>query len=271
MLVRTIEDLSDMLVRYNYTANLSRGNWAWEFARRNPALRDDAYTVLPQLETGTACHDIKLLKLIEQDLAAEAWGLLYFPDPDQTALSTDVFWSDQTFPRKIAVHVRDRAPGETDQIFEKGTRLCRIVHLTDAAGREHFLVKGANCSIQIRCSGKSLLCGEPVKMEFSVSGFDCPDEYIETLKRAHRVYDAEATSPIWSRKGLGYRNALIALDALEAGMTYRETAMIFYGETRVMKDWAGPSSAMKSEMARLLAKGQRLRDGGYRELLEENL
>ena len=38
-----------------------------------------------------------------------------------------------------------------------------------------------------------------------------------------------------------------------------------------MKDWAGPSSAMKSEMARLLAKGQRLRDGGYRELLEENL
>ena len=42
MLIRTIEDLSDMLVRYNYTANLSRGNWAWEFARRNPALRDDA-------------------------------------------------------------------------------------------------------------------------------------------------------------------------------------------------------------------------------------
>jgi hypothetical protein len=107
MLIRTIEDLSDMLVRYNYTANLSRGNWAWEFARRNPALRDDAYAVLPQLETGTACHGIKLLKLVEQDLAAEAWGLLYFPDPDQTALSTDVFWSDQTFPRKIAVHVRE--------------------------------------------------------------------------------------------------------------------------------------------------------------------
>ena len=195
MLIRTIEDLSDMLVRYNYTANLSRGNWAWEFARRNPALRDDAYAVLPQLETGTACHDIRLLKLRERDLAAESWGLLYFPDPGQTALSTDVFWSDQTFPRKIAVHVRERDPDEIDEIFEKGTRLCKIVHLTDAAGREHFLVKGANCSVQIRCSGKSLLCGEPVKMEFSVSGFDCPDEYIETLKRAHRVYDPEATSP----------------------------------------------------------------------------
>jgi hypothetical protein len=271
MLVRQIEDLRDMLVRYNYTANLSRGNWAWEFARRNSALRDDAYAVLPQLETDRACRDIRLLKLREPDLAAEAWGLLFFPDPDQTALSTHVFWSDQTFPRKIAVHVRDREPGEIDEIFEKGTRLCRIVHLTDAADREHFLVKGANCSIQVRCSGKSLLCGEPVKMEFSVSGFDSPDAYIHALKRAHRVYDPEATTPTWSRKALGYRNALIALDAQAAGMSYRDTAVIFYGEQRVDEDWSGGSSALKSAMARLLAKGTTLRDGGYRDLLMEHL
>lgn len=271
MLVRRIETLSDLLVRYDYTAGLSRGNWAWEFARRNPALRDDAFSVLTQLETGTACRDIQLLRLREPDPIAETWGLLYFPDPDQSALSTHVFWSDQTFPRKIAVHVRDRGVDEIDEIFEKGTRLCRIVHLTDAAGREHFLVKGANCSIQVRCSGKSLLCGEPVKMEFSVSGYDCPDAYINTLKRAHRVYERETVTPVWTRKGLGYRNALIALDAQEAGMTYRDTAMIFYGDARVAADWDGHSCAMKSEMARLLAKGQRLRDGDYRDLLEERL
>lgn len=271
MLVRTIQDMTDMLVRYNYTANLSRGNWAWEFARRNPALREVAYAVLPLLESGLACRDIRLLKLPEPDLAAEAWGLLFFPDPDQTALSTHVFWSDQAFPRQIAVHVRDREPGEIDEIFEKGTRLCRIVHLTDATGREHFLVKGANCSIQIRCSGKSLLCGEPVKMEFSVSGFDCPEAYIHALKKAHRVYDCEARAPTWSRKTLGYRNALIALDAQAAGMSYRDTAVIFYGQTRVAEEWSGGSNAMKSAMARLLAKGTKLRDGGYRELLRDRL
>jgi hypothetical protein len=269
MLVCTIEGLSDMLIRYNYTANLSRGNWAWEFARRNRALRDDAFAVLPQLEAGRACHGIRLLKLDEPDLAAETWGLLYFPDPDQTALSTDVFWSDPAFPRKIAVHVRDREPGEIDEIFERGTRLCRIVHLTDAAGREHILVKGANCSIQIRCNGKSLLCAEPVKMEFSLPGFGCPDAYIDALKRAHRVYDPEAISPTWSHKALGYRNALIALDAHAAGLNYRETAMILHGEARVAEDWSSGSHAMKSAMARLLAKGRKLRDGGYRDLLME--
>jgi hypothetical protein len=54
MLVRKIEELSDMLIRYDYTANLSRGNWAWEFARRNPDLRDDAFAVLPQHGAGSA-------------------------------------------------------------------------------------------------------------------------------------------------------------------------------------------------------------------------
>ena len=109
-------------------------------------------------------------------------------------------------------------------------------------------------------------------MEFSISGFSTLQDHVNTLNRAQKVYGDDDTSPpVWSRKGLGYRNALVALDAQEAGLSYRETAMIFYGEKRVSEEWAGPSSAMKSEMARLLAKGQRLRDGGYCSLLEENL
>ncbi|MEP0315157.1 MAG: DUF2285 domain-containing protein [Hyphomonas sp.] len=272
MLVRTIEDLSDTLVRYDYTANLSRGNWAWEFARRNPTLRAAAYTAQPSLETRSACCGIQLLRLPEQDRQAENWGLLFFPNPDQSALTTHVFWSDKTYPRKVAVHVREREPGEIDEIFEKSTRLCKIVHLVDALEHEHILVKGKKCSIQVRCSGKSLLSLEPVKMEFSISGFSTLHDHVNALNRAQKVYGDDDTSPpVWSRKGLGYRNALVALDAQEAGLSYRETAMIFYGEKRVSEEWAGPSSAMKSEMARLLAKGQRLRDGGYCTLLEENL
>jgi hypothetical protein len=47
MSIRTIDDLNDTLVRYDYTASLSRGNWAWEFARRNPELRAAAYAAQP--------------------------------------------------------------------------------------------------------------------------------------------------------------------------------------------------------------------------------
>ena len=272
MLVHTIEDLNDPLARYDYTANLSRGNWAWEFARRNSALKAAAYAAQPDFETRTACCDIQLLRLCEQDRQAEDWGLLYFPNPDQSALTTHVFWSDKTYPRKVAVHVRERERGEIDEIFEKSTRLCKIIHLVDAFEHEHILVKGKKCSIQVRCSGKSLLSLEPVKMEFSISGFSTMQDHVNALNRAQKVYgDDDMSPPVWSRKGLGYRNALVALDAHDAGLTYRETATIFYGEKRISEEWGGPSSAMKSEMARLLAKGQRLRDGEYFSLLEENL
>ena len=56
MLVRSIEGYGDLLERYDYTASLLPSNWAWEFARRNLVLRDDAYAVLPQVEEQAAGH-----------------------------------------------------------------------------------------------------------------------------------------------------------------------------------------------------------------------
>jgi hypothetical protein len=272
MTVRTIEGLSDTLVKYDYTSKLCRGNWAWEFARRNTALRKAAFASRPDLEAATSWCGIKLLKQRAFDLVAEAWGLIYFPNPDQSAITTDVFWSDKTFPRRVAVNVREREPGEVDELFERSIRLCRIVHLVDAGGREHVLVKGQACAIQVRCTGQSLLSPKPMKMDLGTSDFSTLDDHVATLNRAQKVYGDDDTSPpVWSRKGLGYRNALIALDAHDAGLSYREMAMIFYGAARVATEWAGPSSALKAEMSRMLAKGQRLRDGGYRALLEENL
>jgi len=267
MLVRAIETLSDLLIRYDYTAGLSRANWAWEFARRNPDLRDDAFAGLSRTQPRTACHGIRLIRLPEPDLTAEAWGLLRFPNPDRPAFSIDLFWSCQAYPRMLGVHVRDRIPGETDGIFEKGMRLCKITHLTDAFGREHLCVRGASRAVQLRCSGKSLLGTQPMKMEFCMTGPESPDRFVQTLKRAHFVFQSPRRTPAWSGRALRYRNALIALDAHEAGMSYRDMATIFHGEQGGSSDWTGAFHAKKSSMARLLAKGQRLRDGGYRDLL----
>lgn len=272
MLVQIIEDLSDILVRYDYTAKLSRGNWAWEFARRNQFLRAEAFASQSVIDRYTDERDIQCLKLEDPNRPAESWGLLFFPDPDQSAVKTNVFWSDDAYARKITISVRDREPGEVDDIYDKCTRLCRIIHLRDAFDREHLLVKGNACSIQVKCTGKSLLRNKPIKMEFAIPEFSNFQEHARALDRAQKVFsDNDNTPPTWSRKTLGYRNALIALDARHAGLSYRDTATIFYGEERVANDWSGASRAIKSEMARLVAKGLQLRDGGYRRLLEEDL
>ena len=116
--------------------------------------------------------------------------------------------------RKVVVHVRESEPGDIDEIFEKSTRLCRFIHLVDAFDHEHIPVKGKKCPIQVRCSGKSLLSLEPVKMELSISGFSTLQDHVNTLNRAQKVYGDDDTSPpVWSRKGLGYRNARVALNA----------------------------------------------------------
>ena len=86
---------------------------------------------------------------------------------------------------------------------------------------------------------------------------------------AQRVLGKEEGADIadWTRTSLAWRNALIAMDTHEAGLTYFETAAIIYGEDRATEAWQSSSRAMKDEMRRALARGRELRDGGYSHLL----
>jgi len=71
-----------------------------------------------------------------------------------------------------------------------------------------------------------------------------------------------------AREPLLLREALVALDGRCVGASYREMAAVLYGVKRARAEWCAVSRAMKDRMRRALAKGERLRDGGYRKLLE---
>jgi len=71
-----------------------------------------------------------------------------------------------------------------------------------------------------------------------------------------------------AREPLLLREALVALDGRCAGASYREMAAVLYGVERAVAEWSAVSRAMKDRMRRALAKGERLRDGAYRELVE---
>jgi hypothetical protein len=64
------------------------------------------------------------------------------------------------------------------------------------------------------------------------------------------------------------REALVALDGLCAGASYREMAAVLYGAEEARAAWSSLSRAMKDRMCRALRKGERLRDGSYRKLLQ---
>jgi hypothetical protein len=265
--------LSDVtLSEYDYTWTLSRSRWAWEFLRRNPDFRASATPdYRARISNRVACHGITILRPRSDQAEAEAehWGLAIMPDPDLNAFEANVFWRASLYPREVSVQVVPRSETEIDHIFEKTIRHCKMVHMTDLAGREYLLLKGNGRVVQVGCSGLSLLSFEPVKVKFTIDTLGGFDNTLSTIDRATKLYETDFadSDPVWSRNGLAWRNAVIALDANSAGLNYFETACVIYGEERASKAWAGDSRAMKDEMKRALQRGRDLRDGGYTQLL----
>jgi len=260
----------DVLRRYDYMWALSRSRWAWEALRRNLPFRMEAASRPPDdLIITPKCRDVVLIRPTTDQAAAERWGLAFFPDPSLNALDADVFWSDGLYPRKLTVQVSPRHPNEFCEIFERTTAVCRVVHFSDRVGREHLLVKTPECVLQVRCEGLSLLSPEPVRMKIVLDDLSGLDDRLKTLERARRLYGDHVcnTPPEWRRETLALRNAMIALDCLEAGLSQYDCAKVIYGTARAEADWHAPGGALKSEIKRAFRKGVYLRDGGYRDLL----
>ena len=256
--------------RYDYMWKLSRSRWAWEALRRNEEYRRDAAD-RPKNEllvVEAPCNATLIRPLIDQTIA-ERWGLAFMPDPTLNALEAELFWSDGIYPRKLTVQVSPRQPNEVCEIFERTTAVCKVTHFTDRVGREQLVLKTDTCAVQVRCEGLSLISGAPVRMSVVFNQFEQLDNKLKLLERALGLYGPPrpAEKPQWRRDTLALRNAIIALDCIEADLSQYDCARIIYGIDRAEADWKAPGGAMKSEMKRAFRKGIYLRDGGYRDLL----
>jgi hypothetical protein len=261
------ELLQSVLDRYDYTRTLSRSRWAWEFLRRNEDFLAEAALHGPdEVSVRQACHGITLIRPRTDQMAAERWGLAFFPDPRHDGFAANAFWSPSLFPWQVQVQVSPAGQGAACPIYEKTVRHCEIVHLVDAAGREHMLVKGNGRVVQVQCTGMSMLSPEPVRLGFLIRGTTNMSSRWRALKNAQCVYAAKKSVP-WSRTGLAMRNALVAHDCRTAGLSVRETAAIIYGDARAEAAWAGPGQSMRDEIRRARARGNELVSGGYRTLL----
>ena len=86
--------LADHISAYDYTWLLSDSRWAWEFLRRNRRfLEDSSLPSASELSFAPACHQITLVRPRAPQALAERWGLAFFPDPEDSGLEADAFWS----------------------------------------------------------------------------------------------------------------------------------------------------------------------------------
>ena len=95
--------------RYDYLSRLSMDRWAWEFARRNTELLEDARTLAQDgvSEMKAPCENtrIRLLRPRTTQTLAERWGLVFMPDPKLNGFEADVVWSHYVFPHQVEVNL----------------------------------------------------------------------------------------------------------------------------------------------------------------------
>lgn len=251
--------------QYDYLWRLSDDRWAWEYARRSRKVRRYAEhrNSFDISEVTANCADIRLLKSHGPQTMAERLGFVFMPDPALNGFDADVVWTVQAFPDQVEVNCSPLGPGETCDIWERSVPICKITHITDAAGREYLLLRGKGCVVQVRCSGLSLLGMEPVRMKLTMSDIADFERKVKIQKAALAILGdgPDTETPRWTKRTQILRNGLIALDCLDLGMSRRDVAVMLYGEARVDEEWNGPS--MKHAIRYLVLKAEALRDGGY--------
>jgi len=136
----------------------------------------------------------------------------------------------------------------------------------DADGFEAVQVRTTNRFVTLRLHGQSAFSG-PVRLTLLVAGLTQVRQAAAILLSLIDLATLRLRWPKRSRRQFLMRDALIALDGRAVGASYREIAIAIVGPGRAKDAWDSPGRSMKERMRRALAKGVRLRDGGYRTLI----
>ena len=179
---------------YEYTWKLGRSRWAWEFLRRNPKFIEDVnrYSV-DDVSIKKLSDSIRLIRPRIDQAPAKKWGLAFFPLLKHDAARADVFWSGGLYPRTIAVYVGPRRYEEKCDLVERTLKLSRVTHLTDTVGREHLLLRGNGCVVQVRCEGLSMLGHERVKMKIVIDGMSDFEVKMRVLDKVKQLYQGASS------------------------------------------------------------------------------
>jgi hypothetical protein len=244
-------------------------DWAWEFLRLNKDYVADWRCAVPRR---LPCIDLidgtRMMRLPRRSPRAERWGLHAFANPTLCAHEVPVFWHPNALRRVIRIHARKPAPGDD-------ARVCRLADfkadrraVIGVDGIPRVLIKGRGLHVPLEIHGLSVLTA-PFVPVFELHDLADLAGHTELLRRLQRFTEPGDTAtqgqPTMCEERL--HHALIALDESLKGRTYRQIAIIIFGEKQVAEEWQGSSQFLKDRTRRLVAKGNELMNGGYRDLL----
>ncbi len=198
-----------------------------------------------------------------------------FVDPALPAPQAPVHWSNSAAaPLLDALTGRPHHGAPADLSIARLTSARHVV--IGPAGEESVILRDADKALTLRFHG-SRASRAPVTTTFQLPGIPEPSTVAAALasladlvlRPNHNPHqDRHPLLVRQARDPLLLREALVALDGRRIGASYRDMAAVIFGAEDARAAWSSKSRWMKDRMHRALAKGEQLRDGGYRMLLQ---
>lgn len=221
-----------------------RGDLAWEFLRRDPGYRR-AWSA-----TCEAPGDRVLWTRASLD-----FGLQAPADPRRDAGAAAVLWRSEIAPAVVVdlEPVRSVGVGAID--------LRSMAWLREGGGSVSHLRAPLGLQLDVRDADPSrpLALVVPLGGDFAVR--------LRTMMQLRRVLAGQAAPQDFTPQQLTrLHRALQALDAVDAGMSRREVAVLLFGADALAREpWK--TSSLRDTTQRLIRTAQGLKRGGYRRLL----
>jgi hypothetical protein len=137
--------------------------------------------------------------------------------------------------------------------------------LTDGSGREHVYLSDGSHRLQLDITKGSVL-GGPVYLQFNLTGFQDLDQKLLSLRRLIALHrQRQFSAQLYPRevKAARWATALQAYDGHSAGASFREIAIVLYGQDRVVEDWNGRSDFLRLRVQRMIKYARSMVAGGY--------
>lgn len=190
-------------------------------------------------------------------------------DPRHDARSAELFWHPDTYTRILtAVVDREHLPGLNSPLALASIG-CRKSILAGPGNEQHLVLRNDRHALQILCTGDAVSF-DPVAMALVIDTLPEVEPRVRLVRRFAELCRGPGTrteSPDRLRRSLRLGHALTALDGWLNGASYREIAGRIFGAERVATQWGEDRRSLKDRTIRLVRKGRRLMEGGYRDLL----
>jgi hypothetical protein len=183
-------------------------------------------------------------------------------DPALDAWSTSVFWAPGTRPW---LHARILPGPACARGFLLEHLRCQKGLLLGPEGGT-LMLTGNGETVALGCEGEGeALLAPGAAFVLSVPGPQELEGAISALDDFRLLLAPGLPEP--SPRAKQWQSYLTALDAAKAGASYRDIAVLLYGEAATAKHWRNPARHMKDAVRYAVRRGGELMEGGYRRLL----